>query len=353
MDAVKAVDALQQAVWSPAAWPDALEGLASAFDCTMVTLVNATRGEVSCSRQATEIIDGYLHRRTIPDTRHARVDPRLDEGFRTDYDDFTPAEIARDAYYQEFLRPVGVGWHAAARLPGVDGDNVVISFKRSPQRGLFDHADVARLNALLPHFRAAARQAAVIARSRFDGELAAFDRLHRGAMLLDASGRLLACNRSLAFGDGLIDVACRPAAVHPDSDRELQRAIVAARGRDAASAPSPLVVHRPSGKRPFLLDVFAIAPGSVSALTRARVLIVVHDLDASPPARPDVLQRAFGLTPKEAALAQALAAGVRLKRAAADLGISEEHARQRVKALLEKTDTASQADLRALLARMF
>lgn len=353
MDAVKAVDALQQAAWSPSAWPDALEALARAFDCTMVTLVNSTRGEVSCSRQATEIIDGYLHRRTIPDSRHARVDPQLDEGFRTDYDDFTPAEIARDAYYQEFLRPVGIGWHAAARLPGLDGDNVVMSFKRSPRRGPFDRADVARLNALLPLFRTFARQTAVIARSRFDGELAAFDRLHRGAMLLDASGRLLASNRTLAFGDGLIDAACRPAAVHPDSDRELQRAIVAARGRDSVSAPSPLVVHRPSGKRPFLLDVFAIAPGSMSALTRARALIVVHDVDASPPARQDVLQRAFGLTPKEAALAQSLAAGVRLKRAAAELGISEEHARQRVKALLHKTDTVSQADLRALLARMF
>ncbi|MCU0938155.1 MAG: hypothetical protein MUC86_03240, partial [Burkholderiaceae bacterium] len=169
MDAVKAVEALQQAVWSPTAWPDALEGLALAFDCTMVTLVNATRGEVSCSREATEIIDSYLHRRTIPDSRDGRVDPQLDEGFRTDYDDFTPAEIARDPYYQDFLRAVGVGWHAAARLPGLDGDNVVISFKRAPQRGLFERVDVARLNALLPQFRSAARQAAVIARSRFDG----------------------------------------------------------------------------------------------------------------------------------------------------------------------------------------
>jgi DNA-binding CsgD family transcriptional regulator len=353
MDAVKAVEALQQAVWSPTAWPDALEGLALAFDCTMVTLVNATRGEVSCSREATEIIDSYLHRRTIPDSRDGRVDPQLDEGFRTDYDDFTPAEIARDPYYQDFLRAVGVGWHAAARLPGLDGDNVVISFKRAPQRGLFERVDVARLNALLPQFRSAARQAAVIARSRFDGELAAFERLHRGAMLLDAGGRLLACNCALAFGDGLIDAGGRPAAVHPDSDRDLQCAIAAARGRYSVSAPSPLVVHRPSGKRPYLVDVFAIAAGSMSALTRARALVLVHDLDASAPARPDVLQRAFGLTPKEAALAQALAAGVRLKRAAADLGISEEHARQRVKSLLEKTDTANQADLRALLARMF
>jgi len=319
----------------------------------MVTLVNSTRGEVSCSREATEIIDGYLHRRTIPDSRHGRVDPQLDGGFRTDYDDFTPAEIARDAYYQEFLRGVGVGWHAAARLPGLDGDDVVISFKRSPQRGMFDRHDLAQLNALLPQFRSAARQAQVISHSRFDGELAAFERLHRGAMLLDAHGQMFAGNRTLAFGDGLVDAGCRPAASHPDSDRELQRAIAAARGRDAVSAPSPLVIHRPSGKRPYLVDVFAVPPGSVSALTRARVLLLVHDLDASVPARPEVLQRAFGLTPKEAALAQALAAGTRLKRAAAELGISEEHARQRVKSLLEKTDTANQADLRALLARMF
>lgn len=352
MDALSAVEALQEIVWSPGAWPDALEELAHAFDATMVTLVNATRGEVSCSRQATEIIDDYLHRRTIPDSRDSRVQPRLDEGFRTDHDDFSPAEIARDPYYQEYLRPLGVGWHAAARLPGVDGDDVVISFKRPPHRGAFERAELERLDGMLPQLRSAARHAQVIAHSRFEGELAAFDRMHRGAMLLDASGRLLERNQTLAVGDGLLDNTGRPAASHPDSDRDLQRAITAARGRAAVSAPMPVVVQRPSGKRPYLVDVFAIPPGPVSALTRARVLLVVHDIDARAQVRPAVLQRAFGLTPKEAALAQALGAGVRLKRAAAQLGISEGHARQRAKSLLEKTDTATQGELLALLARI-
>lgn len=353
MSALEAVETIQHATWSPHGWPDALDALARSFGATMVTLVNSTRGEVSCSRQAAEIIDQYLHRRTIPDSRDGRVNPRLDEGFRTDHDDFAPDEIARDAYYQDFLRPVGVRWHAAARLPGLDDDNLVISFKRSARQGMFERADLERLNALVPQLRGAARRSALMARCRFDGELAAFDRMNRGAALLDGQGRLLAVNRSLAFGDGLVEDACGMRAAGTDDDHALQRAIGLARRGDMAGCASPLVVRRPSGRRPYLVDVFAVPADGITALTRARALVVVHDLAAAAPARIDVLQAAFDLTPKEAALAQALAAGTRLKRAALDLGISENHARQRMKVLLEKTATASQADLRALLARMF
>jgi hypothetical protein len=40
-----------------------------------------------------------------------------------------------------------------------------------------------------------------------------------------------------------------------------------------------------------------------------------------------------------------------LRSAAATLGVTEDHARQRVKSLLAKTGSANQGELRALLAR--
>jgi hypothetical protein len=38
----------------------------------------------------------------------------FDPGFRLDYDDFEQGIINRDPYYQEWLRPTGLHWHANA-----------------------------------------------------------------------------------------------------------------------------------------------------------------------------------------------------------------------------------------------
>jgi DNA-binding CsgD family transcriptional regulator len=60
----------------------------------------------------------------------------------------------------------------------------------------------------------------------------------------------------------------------------------------------------------------------------------------------------FGLTARESELALQIGAGRALKSAAAKLGISEQHARQRLKAIYKKTNTSGQGELTAVLARL-
>lgn len=351
----KAIAAFGEAVWHPEMWPDALETMASACGARMVTLVNwHTKGELTCSRRARPAIEQYLHSRTATDSRQGRVNPTLTEGFRTDYDDFQPSELARDPYYQDFLRPLDVGWHAAASLPGLD-EPLVISFKRSPRQGPFERHDVEALDKMLPNLRAGARHAALIARSRFDGELAAFARLNRGAIYLNDDGNVVAMNGRVEFGDGLLcDGRTLSAAL--SEDRTALRRAIAATARLApagqGTTSSPLVVRRPSGKQPYVVDVIAVPAGDFADPKRTRTLVLINDLHAQVQPRREAMQLAFGLTPRETDLAQGLASGMTLCDAAQALHISEQHARQRLKMLFEKTGTSRQAELMVLLGRL-
>ncbi len=351
MDSELALDAFCGAVLEPAAWPDALQAVAAACKATMVTVVSCTReGELSCSADARAAIDEYRFRRTVPDSRHARVNPRLGEGFRTDLDDFSAAEIARDPYYQEFLAPLDVRWHAVAALPGFD-DGLVVSLKRSARQGPFEDCDLQMLNRLLPHWRRAARQAALVAHARFRGELDGFARVGLGAALVGDGGRLLATNDRLVLGDGLIGPGHTLQAQRDDERRALAGAIAAACAGCALPA-APVVVRRASGARPYLVDVIATPAGDLADAARCRALVVVTDLDARSPPRRATLQRAFGLTARETDVALQFSAGATLREIARRLQISEAHVRQRLKTVFAKTQTHRQADLAALLGRM-
>jgi DNA-binding CsgD family transcriptional regulator len=134
------------------------------------------------------------------------------------------------------------------------------------------------------------------------------------------------------------------------SDRAaLQLALSPHRG---GGASRPLIVHRPSGKRPLVLDIIAVTAGDLALPTRTRSIVVVNDLGRRQQVCRNTLQHAFDLTPRETDLAACLADGATLRAAAAELGISEMHARQRLKVLFAKTDTSRQTELATLLARL-
>jgi DNA-binding CsgD family transcriptional regulator len=64
----------------------------------------------------------------------------------------------------------------------------------------------------------------------------------------------------------------------------------------------------------------------------------------------DLLQRHFGLTPSEAILALHLVRGGTLRSAVADLHISYETARSRLKTVFHKTGTCRQVELIVVVA---
>ena len=351
-----AVERFREAAIFPQRWPQALDILADSLHSDGATLVLApTRAHLVTSSASLQPFIQQHFDLPFPDPREHRVNPKLDEGFMTDNAYFSSQEIERNPYYQEFLVPRGFGWNAAAALDG----GLVISFKRGRRRGAYAGSDLANLDSALPWLRSASRAASLSWRSNFSGQLSAFNRVGRGAILLDERACVLEVNASVRFGDGLdVSNGCLQAARLEDRQR-LSRFLAGALGAGAFGAaehPSPasttLSLPRPSGRRPWLLDAIGCVDAVRSLHSRAVALVLVTDMERPSILKEDVLRNVFGLTPVEAKLTCEVIAGRSLQFAAAQLAISEGHARQRLKAIFQKTGTSGQVELVALLSNL-
>ncbi len=356
MNISDAVDHFCAAVLNRSEWPAILEQFSHAAGADGATLVvgPSTPASVTTSTAITNIVDEYFATRRVDDPREDRIVPTLDSGFVTDFDVFSAEEIARDPFYQEFLRPHGFAWHAAAYL-AIRPVPVLLSLKRRLRRGPFETGEVEALQAALPYLRSTASALAGMQVTAAEAQLESFGRAGFGAMALDWRGRVLGINQRVTLGDGINIVGGEPRTTHPYDQAGLDAAVrLALRARPLTSAPPQqrLLLRRMSGRRGLVADVMPVADTRENPLARAAVLILLTDLDLIPaPANQD-LRRIFGLTPKEAELAARIATGERLESVAEALSISREHARQRLKIIFEKTATHRQAELVALLSRL-
>jgi DNA-binding CsgD family transcriptional regulator len=340
----------------PERWPSALDAVARALRADGATLVlkPTRRNSVAFSKGLEPFVPDYLLRYLnagVRESREARVDPSLREGFLTDYDCFTPQEIAGDPYYQEFLAPRGLGWHAAAALSA----DLVLSLKRTVRRGHYDGNDLSLLNTALPSLRAASRVASITWRSGLTAELRVFERLRHGAILLDAKARVLLANACVEFGDGLDVSGGILQATRPSDRLRLQRFVAALINVDSgllSARAATLALPRPSGRRPWLLEGIACDGAMRSLHSHAAALLLITDVERQLCPTPEVLYQLFGFTPMESRLACALLAGESLQQAAVGLAISEGHARQRLKTIFAKTGTSRQGELTALLSKL-
>lgn len=213
---------------------------------------------------------------------------------------------------------------------------------------------IAIANNALPRWQPAARAASVTWRSSFPGQLSAFERVGRGAIVVDNQARVLEFNACVRFGDGLYLSAGVLQAPHPADRQRLQRflSVVMGPGKPSAPAPVTLTLPRPSGLRPWLLDGIDCTDTMRSSHGRSAALLLITDVERPARLSRELLAQVFGLTATEAKLACELASGKSLQDVSAQLAISEGHARQRLKTIFEKTATSRQGELIALLAKL-
>ena len=285
---------------------------------------------------------------------------RLPAGSKfTDYDFTTEPEMARSEFYQDYLLPHDLGYMGGAILKNDAKGVAGIAIQRARRQGPFEPAELQLLDRLAPHLTRALRMqtrfAALEAQRWADQTLR--DRLPFAVILVDECGRIVSQNQAatdlLAAGDGLSARHGRLRTAHPADQAALEKLIsdaAAATDRHGPAQGGATAVRRRSLFRP--LQIFAMPiprhGGGFSldlGLPVPAALIVVTDPETVPQAPAAVLQRLYGLTPAEAALARALAAGRSLQEYADGAQITVETARWRLKQVLAKTDTHRQAEL--------
>lgn len=274
-------------------------------------------------------------------------------------DDFLPAELrSRSAIYAGLFREADVPTTLQIRLDAADDLKVALCLQRPRSSGEPDAYEARWLEAVAPAAGSAVATALALGRKLDDAVLHTAESLAGPTLLLGYAMNLVSLSPAgeevLRDGTVLTLRGGRVAAASPAHAAALNRAFAAVAGAPPHARQSlrlPLAI--PTAAAPAMLDLMPMPQRMSGPLSRACVALTIRLPDsADAPRVAHLLATDFGLTPAEAAVAQALGDGLDLRQIAQRRGASLATVRTQVKALLNKTQTHRQIDV-ALIARAY
>ncbi len=351
-----AADDLAAAALLGGGWQSALGRFAHAAGARhAVVMRNTLHRPIAAisNEEAADAIADYLAGKVPPNSRYQRVNLHRARGFRVDHDDYTDDMLARDPYYQEFLRRHGVFWHANVRITAGRDEFVELSLKRDTMAGPYQRGDAAMLDRVLPQLSAAARLAKVVLDAEIRG-MAHLMRRHGGPVIeIDSDGRVMAGQAVETDASSPLRLSGRRlVTADPPAQRAVDKALAIATARPGSVALAPM--QGPDG-REYLLQVQPVPGVARDVFLSASAVAVLIERNRTPPASGfdrSAIRDAFGLTQREADVACLIAEGYDLVAIARHLGIRPDTARTYLKDVFEKTGAHRQAELVALFARV-
>ncbi|MBI5278477.1 MAG: helix-turn-helix transcriptional regulator [Burkholderiales bacterium] len=277
-----------------------------------------------------------------------------------DHELFDAAFVAGHPFFRDFLLPHGGRHIAGTKLVDEDDAVVLLVLFRAAGARPLGPADMPAVEPLAYHLAEALHNHLHVGRRFGDQQIPKhlLDPFPQAMLLVDdALGivqRNAAADRLLAARDPLVERGGRLVCKDPECAVRVSEAIDELR----RTADDPLrqrrLVRLPRRNLPdLMLFVSAVRPeNSMRAFgTTVRFLMIAHDplreLDTAHD--PLLLAECFGLTPAEARIAVALAAGFDVKEIAQRHRTSVHTVRSQLRAVLVKTGTNRQADLIRLL----
>ena len=249
------------------------------------------------------------------------------------------------------LAPLGLGAQLTPLIPLPTGEVATLTFERLIPDGRHRPEQIAALDACWPHLARAGLIAARLGLERAQATVSALQVLDLPAAVLSRTGRVQVGNAlfetmsslflSTAFG-GL-------ALSDPAADSLFRRAVQAAAANTELAVQS-IPVKAGTQRPPLVVHVLPLRRSARDIFSNADVLVIATPVkaDSNLPSR-SLLSALFDLAPSEARLAVALAAGLPLKAAAAEMGIEYGSARTYLARIFSKTGTNQQSELVALL----
>jgi hypothetical protein len=161
-----------------------------------------------CSPAIRPYIESWVNSKWLTNNpRGERLVPIREPRFLTDLDALTLEEIEHDAYYSEFLRPIGFGWCVGTAIHSPCGDSLVFSIERKYHKGSVDRGTALLLDNLRPHL---ARSALLSARIGLERARATVDTLQAiGFPAAVHNGRAIVANERFATCEPAISIAAK------------------------------------------------------------------------------------------------------------------------------------------------
>jgi DNA-binding CsgD family transcriptional regulator len=272
----------------------------------------------------------------------------------------TTAELHKSDMYRELVEPLGLQHPSLIMLTCSVRRFEAISFWRKPEEGPMPEEFKQLLHLLVPHIQAALqiRQSLGVVKQRLEGAVAMANASDTPTLILSAQGAIVMSNAAadnlLRAEDGLSRRDDRLVAARGRNQTELEallrRTAAANFSQLDPRAGRPLLLHRPSGSQPLILQASPLpADPSFGA---GSVLLLVTDPELPIHPADDVMQALYSFTPAEVEIANGLITGYSLQEIAALRQVSTGTVRGQVKSIFVKTGCGSQSDLVRLLTRL-
>lgn len=300
--------------------------------------------------------------------RMNRINPRMQYSIGqpgphivTDYNILTERALSRNEFYDWMERTNDTRYFVGGRLVDRGTQSLFASVEFSRRHGHPDKATVETFRSLVPHIGNAWRISTLLQAVDETATTTQLGARHWlcGVIGLREDGTILFMNEAaesvVARADGLSVIDRQLHATLAVSDWALQDTI----GRAIQSTTDQMpdcggvfAVPRSSGQVPFLVRLMPCNRHTSFATTESpAVLVLVADPDQQPVPTEKTL-RALSFTPAETRLAQQIARGHTLARAAHGLGMSHNTGRAHLRSIFTKTQVHSQIELVRVLSEI-
>ena len=355
----KACKLLGDTVLDPAVWPLAMDEICRAVGASGALLLQSDVRTADIPRTPSfeEPTQFYFrngwHAR---DSRATRGIPLMLGGASvvTDQDVMSAEQMRLDPMYNECLLPNGFQWFAAVAC-WASTALWALSIQRTPSEGPFEQGDKQALAGISRRLTEAATLSTAVGRSAICSATNALNAVRQPAVAIDRLGFVLDTNPAAeAMFDDCLQIRDRrlfvaDATARACVERLTDQLRVTA---DTAALPCDPIVVRRKRQAPVIVRVLPVHGAARNPFVGARALLTFAVVAPRPGPKPAVLAKVFGLTPAEAKLASLMAEGLSPEKAAEELKIARETARNQLKAVFAKTATHRQGELVALLSRL-
>src|SRR5262249_42288077 len=175
------VERIYEAAAVPELWGGrgVLDMMASVGTCTDGCIIAVDKNKTLCwtaNESAAPKLEVYFRENWVTRNPYLETPERIarfsEPKFVMDTEVMSADEMQASGYYQGFMRPQGMYWHAGTSIDGPTGDTIKVSVHRGYDAGPLDKDVIRRLTSLRPHV---ARAVLLTARLRFQQVQAAVD----------------------------------------------------------------------------------------------------------------------------------------------------------------------------------
>jgi DNA-binding CsgD family transcriptional regulator len=299
--------------------------------------------------------------------KYVKLDPSTTSHYFADVEqliataDYMPySEFLETRFYREWAHPQGLVDAVMAVLDKSVTSVALFGVFRSEREGVVDDEARRRMRLIVPHVRRSVLVGRLIdLRAAEAASLAdTLDGFSAGMCLVDAAGRIVhantACHIILDAGDFLSAVGGRIVASDAKTDQTLRELFAAAGCGDAAVGTQgiALPLSAQDGSH-YVVHVLPLTSGArrlAGIAYSATVALFIRKLTTEVPSAPEIIARAYNLTPTELRVLLAIVEVGGVPEVAVALGVAESTVRTHLGNLFVKTGAGRQADLVKIVA---